>query len=152
MALNAAGAECLYSGEMEVIYFDREDHKIHEANELLRLRRLGEKVELTYKKNLRIEDECKVADEFEVTVSSFEGMREILQSLGFKVAKDYRKIRHHFRQGQVQFVIDEYAGLRPYLEIEAPSNYGIEEWIIDLGLQNKERSTKTFDQLLEDKK
>lgn len=150
VALITAGAECVFSGKMEVCYFDHTDERIRKAGELFRLRRLGERVELTYKRDFREEGGCKIAEELEVTVSDFDQAQRIILAAGFKLAKSYRKIRHHFKKNQVQFVIDEYPGLDPYLEIEASTPHGVEEWIMDLGLQNFTRSTKTFDQLLEE--
>lgn len=147
-ALINAGAECVFSGMMEVCYFDHSDNRIRKAGELFRLRRMGERVELTYKRDFREEGGCKMAEELEVTVSDFEEAQRIILATGLKLAKTYSKLRHHFKKNQVHFVIDEYPGLDPYLEIEASTPHGVEEWIMDLGLQNLPRSTKTFDQLL----
>lgn len=150
--LLAAGAHCVFSGEMEVYYFDYEDGRIKNSNELCRLRRLGNKVELVYKKNLKEVNGFKVADEYQVEVSDLENAKTIFLSLGMKISKKYFKKRQHFVIGEATFVIDEHPDLEPYLEIEADTEHGIEEWILDLGLGEFERSTKTFDDLLEGKK
>lgn len=150
-ALEKAGATRDFEEEMEVLYFDHPDERIRKANELLRLRKIGNRIEFVYKKNLRVEDGVKVADEYEVAVSNFETARMILEASGLQVAKSYTKKRTQYRADGAIFCLDRYEGLDPYLEIEASDTSIIEEWIVTLGLQKNERSTATMDELIEQK-
>lgn len=147
-ALESAGAKRVFYGDMQVIYFDYPDGHIKNANELMRLRKKGDRVEMVYKKNLRIENGHKVADEYEVIISDFDTGRAILQSLGLKEAKTYQRHRTQYEIDGVSFMIDEFPGIPVYMEIEG-SSQNIENWVERLELGNCERSTETFDQLAE---
>ncbi|MBU2523908.1 class IV adenylate cyclase [Patescibacteria group bacterium] len=146
--LEAAGAKLLFSGELDVYYYDTADGDIRAKNELLRLRKIGDqKVELVYKKNRREENGCKVLDEHEIEVSDFDEARIILESLGYGVRKNYVKTRTEYEFEDLKFVIDEFEGVPAYLEIEGETGQ-IDEWVKKLDLGDYERSAETLDELM----
>lgn len=73
---------------------------------VLRLRRVGSKATLTYKKRLPSSSPIKQQHEEETGVADAEAMEAILESLGFTPALVYEKRRQTWRLGKAEIVID----------------------------------------------
>ena len=73
---------------------------------VLRLRRVGTKATLTYKKRLPISSPIKQQREEETAVADPEAMGAILEALGFTPALVYEKRRQTWRLGNTEIVID----------------------------------------------
>lgn len=150
--LKAVGARLLVDAILRTVYFDTPDGKIKKANELLRLRTFGDKLELCFKKNMRIEDGCKVYDETETHVSDFDATVEILGSLGYFPAISYEKKRTEYMLDDgTKFEIDEFHGVPVFVEVEAVSSRRIEEIAATFDLNEYERSHLTGEELLKQK-
>jgi len=117
-ALLGLGARKTFDGEMDARLFDRPDRSIWSSGRLLRLRKRGDRAELTFKKMLGKRG-VKRAVEIETAVSDFGRTRKILLALGFVEAGRRRKLRTSYRLGGAEFEIDVLPGIPPYLEIEA---------------------------------
>ena len=85
----------LFSGEM-----------LEMGSSVLRLRRVGSKATLTYKKRLPGTSSIKQQREEETVVEDPEAMEAILVALGFTPALVYEKRRQTWRLGNTEIVID----------------------------------------------
>ena len=118
------GAKKISQKEIETLFFDSRDNSFKKANSLLRLRKEKHRSTLTFKK-LIDNDKAKVAQEYEVTVSDLESMKNILESLGLSVHAQMSKLRTSYVLNNVKFefdkYLDEYDYIPEFLEIEANS-------------------------------
>lgn len=147
--LETVGARLLVDGVLKTVYFDTPDGKIKKANELLRLRTFGDKLELCFKENMKIEDGCKVYDETEVYVSDFDPMVKILEYLGYFPAISYEKKRTEYILADgTKFEIDEFPGVPVFVEVEAVSSRRIEEIAATFDLNKYEKTHLTGEELL----
>lgn len=147
--LEKIGARLLVDGVLRTVYFDTADRKIMKSNELLRLRTFGDKLELCWKDNMRIEDGCKVYDEIETYVSDFDATVKILENLGFVQAISFEKKRTEYMLDDgTKFEIDEFPGVPVFVEVEAISSRRIEEVAATFDLNKYERSHLTGEELL----
>lgn len=110
----------------------------------LRLRDEGDRVTLGYKKRLGMTShDGSTSDsgmeEIEVTVSSFDATKRLLLSLGMieKFYQENKRIR--WRKDDLEFDIDTWPQLNPYLEIEAKTWGKIDEAIKLLDLNPAEK-------------
>jgi predicted adenylyl cyclase CyaB len=120
--LTDLGAEKIFDGDINTIFFDFEDGRIVKAKDVLRLRKEEDKVELTYKK-VRFTQSAKTAEEYSVDVSNLETVKIILENLGLSVRDNMEKHRVSYVIDHVRFDIDRYSGSYAYIpefmEIEA---------------------------------
>lgn len=125
-----------YSGPVENIYFDFQGGELKKSGSILRLRKQGKNVMLTFKSKLK-SNRMKVMEEKEIGVSSFEEAKELLCSVGMQEIKRLKKRRTSYILGNARIEIDEYKGIRAFAEIEAPSEKEVLETLKKLGLSNK---------------
>lgn len=121
--LTALGAKKKFEGELHAMYYDSPDHSITSSRGALRLRKEGPTTVLTFKRH--VEDrEAKVREEKEVVVSDFNAMRWVLDSAGFTVWLEMRKLRTTYELDGLHFELDKYLDAYDYipefLEIEGP--------------------------------
>ena len=108
--LATLGAEKTFDGDVQTWFFDFQDGRITRARNLLRLRRIGDKIDLTFKK-FEESQSAKVRSEYEVSISEFEAMQSILESVG--LISTWRMEKHrtsYVLRGRVQVDIDRYTG------------------------------------------
>lgn len=111
----------------------------------LRLRRVGSKATLTYKKRLPSTSPIKHQREEETGVADPEAMEAILESLGFTPALVYEKRRQTWRLGKAEIVIDVLPfGL--FMEIEGRAS-DIKAAERKLGLEGLRAEHATYPQL-----
>ncbi len=135
------GAKKVFEGELNAVMFDFEDERIKNAKDLLRLRKAGNKVILTYKKFTGISD-VKDLKEIEVDVSDFNKMKAMLEELGLAVVESTRKTRISYQLEGVHFDFDKYLDenifIPELLEIEAEDNIVLHKYINLLGFERKD--------------
>jgi len=104
-----------------------------DKEEWLRLRDDGKKVTLTYKHHRG----CGVCDteEIEVEVVDFEGTAEILSKF-FKNRYYQENKRIVFKLKDIEFCIDSWPKIPPYLEVESSSEKKVKEGLALLGLKS----------------
>ena len=92
----------------------------------VRLRDEGERITLTFKQRLGISsNDGKTSDrsmkEVEIIVNDYQKTTDFLLSIGmiYKFYEENKRIR--WQKGNIEFDIDTWPKLNPYLEIEAPS-------------------------------
>jgi adenylate cyclase class 2 len=110
-------------------------------DEWLRLRDDGRKITLTYK--------CKSGfginqtEEVGVEVGDFQKTATILSKLDFK-GKYYQENRRTlFRLKDIEFTIDSWPKVPPYLEVESSSERKVKKGLSLLGLENKDAGNLT---------
>jgi adenylate cyclase class 2 len=132
--------------------FDYPDWRLDKANSWLRLRDEGDGVTLSFKKRIGVNlSDVNANDsgmeEIEIVVNDFEKTAELILQLGF-VEKHYvenRRIR--WEKDGIEFDVDTYPELEPYLEIEAPSWEKIDDAIRFLGLNQKDKKIFSTNQI-----
>jgi adenylate cyclase, class 2 len=149
-ALSKLGAEKVFDGDIQTLFIDTEDSQIHKRRDVLRLRKEGDKAELTYKE-VKFGGKSKVADEHTVEVSDLETTVKILQLSGLSVKQRMDKHRISYKTLDARFDIDcyhdEYSFIPPFMEIEA-SEDTIEKYAKQLGYENKQCLPWSTDELI----
>ena len=148
--LNSLGATRTFDGDEETVFFDYPDGSIMNAKNLLRLRKIGNKTVLTFKKFVE-GGAAKVRDEYEVSVSDFAQAHRILESLGLSPIQRMEKHRTSYvLKNGVIVEIDKYTGkyfhIPEFMEVEGEDEATIHRQAKLLGFKPEEcKSWTTFD-------
>lgn len=148
--LATLGAAKTFDGDVESWFFDFQDSRITRARNLVRLRKIGNRTDLAFKKFVESQS-AKVRNEYEVSISDFETMRLILESLG--LISTWRMEKHrtsYVLSGSVHVDIDKYSGglshIPELMEIEGEDISTISEHVKLLGFGPDDcKSWDTFD-------
>lgn len=90
---------------------------LDEKNAVLRVRKIGGRTILTYKRRIRNEFDVKQQIEYETEIGNAEEIENIIENLGFVRSLVYEKWRRTWQFRQVEIVLDELPfGL--FMEIE----------------------------------
>jgi len=144
--LKLLGAKKVFSGEIQALSFDFENLELKQAGKSLRLRKMGDKVEFCFKG--RNESKIfKAKEEIEVNTSDFAKTRKILENLGLNQIKEYHKCRESYQLGKVKFELDTYPDFPAFLEIEAPSEEEVKEWVLKLNYTMEQTTNLTIGEL-----
>lgn len=142
--LKKIGAKKIFSRLYRRRVFDFPDLRLNKAGAYLRLRDEGDKIVLAFKRRLGMKShEGKANDrgmeEIQVEVHDFEKTAELLLKLGLieKFYEENKRIRYQL--GDLEFDIDFWPKLLPYLEIEASSWKELNRAMALLGLNPKEK-------------
>jgi len=142
--LEEIGAEKIFDKIYKRRVFDNPDLSLNKKGAYLRVRDEGDKVTFTFKQRLGIKSHDGTQnddgmEEIEVEVSDFEKTAEIILKLGLieKFYEENRRIRYKLKS--IEFDIDFWPLLEPYLEIEAPSWKEVDKGIELLGLDPKNK-------------
>jgi adenylate cyclase class 2 len=146
--LKKMGAEKVFDNEVVSIYFDFKDKSLEKVGKILRLRQKGDEVVLTYKEFIS-QDEAKIMDEYELSVSDFETMKRIFEGIGLFPLYEFRKHRKTYELKQIHFEIDRYPDVPAFLEIEAPDLKTIDELISELGFPKEKVNSYSIKDVLE---
>lgn len=138
--LQALGATLDFEDEFFAIYFDDEDRRLSGKQQVLRIRKEGNDLRMTFKApHADSQAGIRSREEMELPIGDFEMMRIILQRLGYVEYLKMRKIRTQYSLDGTHIVIDTHiddlAFIPPYLEIEAPSHEALFEMADRLGIQ-----------------
>lgn len=150
--IRTIGAQKVFEKLYKRRTFDYPDLRLHKKGAWIRLRDEGEKITLTYKERIGVKTfDGKTNDEsmeeVEIIVSDFVKTAELLNRMGFveKFYEENRRIRYQL--GDIEFDIDLWPQLNPYLEIEAPSWEKIDEGIRLLGLNPEDKKIFSTNQV-----
>ncbi|MBU1782755.1 CYTH domain-containing protein [bacterium] len=139
--LISLGAERVFEGEIHAFFFDFKDSSIKKAKDLVRLRRVGQRSFLAFKKFVESE-EVKVRQELEVEVSDLKTTKLILESLGLVSWLFTRKRRLSYKLNHVHFEFDKYLDhyefVPLFLEVEAQSLEEIYKYVELLGFKKED--------------
>ncbi len=131
--------------------FDYPDWRLDKKGSWLRLRDEGDKITLSFKQRLGISEDGTGNDagmeETEIVVSDFDTTAELILKLGF-IEKHYAENkRTRWVKDGVEFDIDTYPELEPYLEIEAPSWGEVDKAIAWLGFDPADKKIFSANQI-----
>ncbi|MFQ5974745.1 MAG: class IV adenylate cyclase [Candidatus Hydrothermarchaeales archaeon] len=98
-------------------YFNHPLKDFAETDEALRIRRVDNGCFITYK-GPKLDDLTKTREEIEVKVEDFEGIKEILNRLGFLEVLTVEKRRRYFGLGGFTVMLDDVKDLGSFVEIE----------------------------------
>ena len=131
----------------EVILYDK-DLKWLNENKLVRLRKSGDRIELTYKQNLH--QTADSAREIEFEISDFEKAGALLEKLGLVQYRHQQKMRHTFEYGGITLDIDTWPRIPTYVELEGESEGVLKKVATELGFDWKNVVTKDARYVIED--
>jgi adenylate cyclase class 2 len=142
-SLREAGAEfCGEDFEENILY---RGGILDETNAVLRVRKIGEKAILTYKRRIQNESGIKHQTEHETLVENPFELEQIVENLGFKRKLIYEKRRKTWQFREVEIVLDELPfGL--FMEIEGSITSIIEAEML-LDIEDFEVEHKTYPRL-----
>ena len=99
----------------ETIIYDPE-LKWQTSNKLIRLRKIGDKVKLTYKEHRK--QAVDGAHEIEFGIDDMQKAEGLFESIGFKPFRHQQKRRHTLQLHGVTFDIDTWPKIPTYVELE----------------------------------
>ncbi|MBS7287418.1 MAG: class IV adenylate cyclase [Candidatus Freyarchaeota archaeon] len=102
----------------EDFYFQHPSRDFAVTDEALRVRRVGDKVDVTYK-GPRIDHKSKTREEIRVRVESLDDFILLLERLGFLQVAKVIKTRKTYRLGETLLHLDRVNGVGFFIEIEA---------------------------------
>ena len=143
------GAKRIFNGKLEAKVFDFPGEKLRKSGAHLRIRKTGDKIEITYKESKKSK-EFKKREEIETHIEDFDKMLKILQKLGLKEFNNYEKTRESFKLDNMRFDIDIYpedTGIPPLVEVESTEE-GVKKGVELLGFQMKDTSKASVWSLL----
>lgn len=130
--------------------FDYPDFRLNEQGAWVRLREENGKVMFGFKQRLGIKADGgndTGMEEFETEVGDIEVVTEILHRIGL-IDKHYAENkRSRWKKDDVEFDIDTWPQLNPYLEIEASSWENIDKAIAELGLDPADKKIFSTNQI-----
>lgn len=132
--LESAGAECVRPmREMRRVLIEEPHHLAERA--FLRVRDEGDKVTLTFKRKTveRGQDTVSSTHELETTVGDFDTTVQILAEAGWHYRSYQESRRETWRLGETEVTIDEWPWIKPYVEIEGPSEDAVQQVAKQLG-------------------
>jgi len=138
------GAEKIFEKTYKRITFDYSDFRLDKAGAWVRLRDEEDKITLTFKQRIGMKDRFgkkndKSMEEIEIEVSDFKKTAIILRKIGLrdKFYEENKRIRYVLND--IEFDIDFWPKLKPYLEIEASTWKKIDKGIKLLNLNPKKK-------------
>lgn len=146
--LKEFGAKKSLDENVTALFYDFPDKKLHKNKSILRLRKKGKIVELTFKKHIS-KTKAKISEEIEVNVLDFPKTQRILESIGLKLGKISKKHRLSYTIGKTHFEFDTFPNTPTFLEIEAPSEKILEKYIKLFGFKASDAKAWTGGQVLE---
>jgi adenylate cyclase class 2 len=132
--LRSLGAKEYTEELMKRYVFDNDEENI----EFFRLREYSGKATLTYKFKKVNKDHIGNTAEIEVTVSDFDDTAAILKKIPFKRIFYQENRRHRFVLKDIEFTIDSWPLLPPFLEIEADDEAKVRKGLEMLELTGKD--------------
>ena len=142
--LEGLGARKLFDRLYKRRVFDYPDLRLNQQGAWIRLRDEGDKITLAFKQRLGVKAHDGSVDdegmqEIEIKVSDFEKTADFLKSIGLKEKTYQENRRIRYILDGIEFDIDFWPRLEPYLEIEALSWGEIDKAINLLGLNPEEK-------------
>ncbi|WKZ27474.1 MAG: CYTH domain-containing protein [Candidatus Dojkabacteria bacterium] len=114
------------------------DLPIAKSGAWARVRDEVDKITMTYKRV--VSQSLDGVEEVEVEVDNFDKAREYLRSVGLveKAYQETKRIRYVIKDLDIEFDIDTWPGLEPWIEIEADTEEKVKEYASLLGFNWKE--------------
>jgi adenylate cyclase class 2 len=123
--------------KLDEIIFHAADGSWIGKRKFIRLRKIKDKIKLTYKEN--IEQTVDSAKEIELEVSDLKKCSEFFHNIGLRAMRELEKYRHTFEFGDITIDIDTWPRIPAYMEIEGPSVVSLKEFCKKLGMDWEKR-------------
>ncbi len=142
--LKEIGAKKIFEKLYRRKVFDYPDLRFDKLGAYIRVRDEGDKITLTFKQRLGVKTHDGTTndegmEEVEINVGDFEKTAEFLRKIGLKEKFYEENKRIRYQLNDIEFDIDFWPQLEPYLEIEAPSWEKVDEAIKLLGLNPEDK-------------
>lgn len=118
---------------MHRVILDFPDDTLHKNHAWARVRDEGDKVTITYKRD--VEKSFGSVEEIEVVVNSYPEAIKLMEALGLKVLSSQESKRETWKLNDVEIVLDEWPWVPPFAEIEGPSKDAVMTVAGQLGLE-----------------
>ncbi len=141
--LEKLGAELIYDSYTESFPFLAEGfHSSDSSKKYLRIRKINEDVKITYKDPAK-KSEMTNREEIEISVDNYEEAIKLMEKLGFKKGKIFKKHRIHYELGDIHFELDRLENIPTYLEIETQTEDAMKDICkrLDLNILNGKKGT-----------
>ncbi len=112
--------------------FDHEDERLQKANSYIRVRDEGGKITVTFKKFEG--GGIDAAKEISLIVDDYDAACNIFNAAGLTARARQESKRETWKLDEVEIMLDEWPWLKPYIEIEGPSQESIRVTAQKLGL------------------
>lgn len=145
--LKEIGATCFGTYFIKDKCFDFPDSTIRKADEIFRIRAIGERIELTYKDGRQIKDGIQFVEETELEIKNLDKMEKILEKIGLSVYMYREKIRIKYKKEGTNFDIDIHPDIPAYMEIEGTPE-SINQALKKLGYTKEDTTIKTATEVL----
>ena len=146
--LLALGAEKVLDTNLEYTIFDFPDCRLFKKRNLLRVRKVNDKVELCLKHKNK-QEEVRSAEEIEINTSDYEKTIQILLELNFQIVTEGKKHRKSYILGKIKFEIDTYPDIPAYLEIESDNEKDLREAVKKLGFTMEQTTSMNGFELIQ---
>lgn len=123
--------------KLEEIIFHAADGSWVGKNKFVRLRKMKDKIKLTYKEN--VGQTVDSAREIELEVSDLEKCSKFFDKIGLKAIRQLEKYRHTFKLDDVVIDIDIWPKIPAYAEMEGPSIESLKHACSRLGFDWEKR-------------
>lgn len=127
------GAKKIFDGKIHYKTFDFSDNFLRNKRQHLRVRKMGDKVEVTHKGTPEQVDGFKIRREIETHVEDFDAMCEIFEKLGMSRVYEAEKLRQTYKLENAKIEFDTYPGIKTYLEIETSDEKELMKTVQALG-------------------
>lgn len=114
----------------EIIIYDKEG-KWKDSNKFIRLRRIGNKIKLSYKEHRS--HTVDGVDEIEFEVDDFKKPELLFEKLGLVAYRHQQKKRHTLQLNDVTFDIDTWPRIPAYVELEGDSEEALKKAALTVG-------------------
>lgn len=136
--LKEIGAKWMFEIFYKRKVFDYPDYSLDKKGAWLRVRDEGDRIMLGYKQRIGMgkgkDGNDEGMEEVEVEVSDFDKTCEILLKSGLTEKHYWENKRIRYMLDDIEFDIDFWPKIKPYLEIEAPLWESVDRGILLLGL------------------
>ena len=119
------GTEDLGEEKMDEMIFYASDGSWLGKRKFVRIRKRGNKTQLTYKTNKA--QTIDSAREIEFEISDMDKCKDFLTAVGLMSVRISEKYRHTFKLGDVVIDIDTWPKIPTYVEVEGPSVESLKE-------------------------
>ena len=154
--LRGIGAKKVFDKIYRRRVFDYPDLRLNNQGAWIRIRDEGDKVTFSFKQRLGIKSDDGSSndssmEEVEIIVNDFEKTAKLLEKIGLKQKfyEENRRIRYVLKD--IEFDIDFWPGLEPYLEIETNSWKKIDQAINQLKLNPQDKKIFSTYQIYQQK-
>lgn len=142
------GAKKTFSGKIESTLLDHPELRLHENDKVLRVRTVGDKVELCFK-GKKEGEQFKIREEIEVETNDVIDTLQIFKSLGFVATVTNNKKRVSYKLENAKIEFDTITGIPTFLEIEGITEQDVVECVRKLGYSMDDTTTISANELME---